>query len=329
MTGSISDIDLSLANIWKSWHNLRKGKRNSRAIITFEYYLEDNLRQLHDTLNSGTYRHGGYDRFVVHDTKPREISVANVRDRVVHRLLYDYMVPLWDKTFINDVWSCRPNKGLHAGINRAQALMSRYPNSYIWRADIKKMFDSIDQSVMKQLLRRRIHDFRALQLLDCIIDSYDHELASKQASKQGLPIGNLTSQIMSNIYLNESDRLMKHTLKPLAYLRYGDDWLCFADSRQATELIRSQASLFLEQELSLIVNPKIDLVSPARLRVSYLGVDIWPTGRRLQKSVLSRVNQRLTSQNVGSYKAHIVAHEKPKRQKELNWQLIKSAGEGN
>src|SRR5665213_2144526 len=184
MTGSGSDIDFSLANIWKSWHNFRKGKRNSQAIDHFEYYLERNLNQLYLDLNNGKYMHGGYDRFTVQDTKPREIAVANVRDRVVHRLFYDYLMTVWDKTFIYDAWSCRPNKGLHAAIDRAQTFMRRYPDAYVWRADVKKMFDSVDQDTMKLLLRRRLNDPNALWLLDNIIDSYDHVLASKQASKQ-------------------------------------------------------------------------------------------------------------------------------------------------
>lgn len=183
MTGKTSDIDFSVANIWKSWRNFRKGKRNSRAIIEFEYYLEQNLWQLRRNLITGGYRHGGYDKFVVHDTKPREIAVAGVRDRVVHRLLYDYLVTVWDKTFIYDVWSCRHGKGLHAGIRRAQTFMRRYPEAWVWRADIRKMFDSIDKDVLKKLLRRRLTDEKALILLDKIIDSYSTQLTDRQTDR--------------------------------------------------------------------------------------------------------------------------------------------------
>jgi hypothetical protein len=127
---------------------------------------------------------------------------------------------------------------------------------------------------------------------------------------------------MSNIYLNEFDRLMKHQLKPLAYLRYGDDWLCFAETKSQLECIRQAAVVFLEEELSLTINPKIDRVQPAYKGTSYLGVDIWPNGRRLQPRVRNRVKERVNTQNVASYQALVAAHEKRKRLKAFNWQLL-------
>lgn len=316
MTGSVSDIDLSVANIWNSWFNFRRGKRSSRAIVTFEYYLESNLSRLQQDLVTGNYRHGGYEHFVVHDNKPRAIAVAAVRDRVIHRLLYDYLVPIWDKTFIYDAWSCRQGKGLHQAVDRAQSFMRRYPEAWVWRADIKKMFDSIDQDVMKRLLRRRLNDVKALALLDEVIDSY------ALAEGKGIPIGNLTSQIMSNIYLNEFDRLVQHQLKPLAYLRYGDDWLCFARDRHEITTIQHQSRELLNDGLLLTVNPKLDRISPVHRGVSYLGVDIWSHGRRLQCRMRTRVLERVNASNISSYRALLAAHEKPKKVKYLDWQLL-------
>lgn len=109
---------------------------------------------------------------IVNDNKRRDIAVASVRDRVVHRLLYDYLVPIWDKTFIYDAWSCRQGKGLHAAIERAQQCMRKYPDYWLWRADITKLFDSVDKPTMKQLLKRRVSDSKALWLLDEVLDSY-------------------------------------------------------------------------------------------------------------------------------------------------------------
>src|SRR3990167_7098857 len=173
MTGRISDIDLSLANIWRSWWNFRRGKRASTAITEFAFYLEQNLYKLHQELINGEYRHGDYEHFIVRDNKRREIAVANVRDRVVHRLLYDYLVPIWDKTFIYDAWSCRKNKGLYGAIDRAQLFMKTYYSGWVWRTDIIKFFDSVNQSTLKRLLRRRVHDPAALWLLDEVINSYN------------------------------------------------------------------------------------------------------------------------------------------------------------
>lgn len=118
-------IDLSLKNIWRSWFAFRKGKRTSNELHDFQYHLEKNLYGLFKDLNQGTYRHGGYRQFTVCDNKRREISVANIRDRVVHRLLYDFLEKIYDKTFIYDAWSCRKNKGLLGAINRTNYFLKR------------------------------------------------------------------------------------------------------------------------------------------------------------------------------------------------------------
>lgn len=119
-------IDLSLKNIWKTWFVFKKGKNWSAELHNFKFHLEQNLFELFRDLNNGTYRHGGYRKFVVCDNKRREISVASVRDRFVHRLIYDFLVKIYDRTFIYDAWSCRQGKGLLGVIERTQKFMERY-----------------------------------------------------------------------------------------------------------------------------------------------------------------------------------------------------------
>ncbi|MCC7197405.1 reverse transcriptase [Candidatus Peregrinibacteria bacterium] len=128
--GSVESIDLSLENIWRSWFEFKKGKRFTFELHTFQYYLEKNLYKLFLDLNNGCYRHGSYKKFIVCDNKRREISVASVRDRVVHRLMYDYLEKIYDKTFIYDAWSCRKEKGLLGAIERTQEFLKplrKYP----------------------------------------------------------------------------------------------------------------------------------------------------------------------------------------------------------
>ena len=216
MTGNVS-IDLSLENIWQVWRQFRKGKKFGDELDEFFYYLERNLFKLQIDLNVGTYRHGGYKKFIVSDNKRREVSVATVRDRFVHRLIYDYLVGIYDKTFIHDVWSCREGKGLNAAWERCSYLMQS--GDYVWKGDVKKFFDSVDRDVLYAILRHRIKDEKTLNLLREVIYSYP----------AGMPIGNLTSQIFANIYLNELDRFVKYEIKPKAYMRYGDDFLIFMD----------------------------------------------------------------------------------------------------
>ncbi len=313
MTGS-SSIDISLANVWRSCRAFRKGKKPSRAIVQFEYELLDNIISLARDLQNGTYKHGTYAHMIVNDNKRRDIAVASVRDRIVHRLLYDYLVTIWDKTFIYDAWSCRQNKGLHAAIDRVQLFMRKYPDSWLWRADITKLFDSVDKHTLKQLLRQRISDSKALWLLDETLDSY-----CSVEEGTGIPIGNLTSQILANIYLNEFDRFVKHNLKPYAYLRYGDDWLCFGNSKQELEDMRTKAKAFLSTELGLSLHKNINVITPARKGVSYLGVDLWRNGRRIDSEAMTKMKNNLSLKNVASYKSLTSKHGAAKKINRFEW----------
>lgn len=170
--GREESINLSLSNVWKAWYTFRKGKKKSIEIDRFTYNLEENIYQLHKNLITGDYQHGFYKTFRLTDTKKRTISVASIRDRVVHRLLYDYLIGIFDKRFVFDAWSCRKDKGLLKAITRTQKLLSKYRFAYVWRRDITKFFDTMDQEVLKNLLRKVVIDSRTLQILDEVIASY-------------------------------------------------------------------------------------------------------------------------------------------------------------
>lgn len=167
-----SCIVLNVENIWNNWLLFRRGKRRTKELDVFEYSLERNLVALQNDLETGVYRHGEYSRFMVTDNKRREISVASVRDRVVHRLLYGYLVEIYDKTFISDVWSCRKGKGLVGAIERTQAFLLKYQKYFVWRSDVRKFFDHVDHDVLKNILATGISDERANQILQKVIESY-------------------------------------------------------------------------------------------------------------------------------------------------------------
>jgi len=193
-------------------------------------------------------------KFILTYNKTREISVASVRDRIVHRLLYDYLVEIFDKTFIFDAWSCRKGKGLIGAIDRAQEFIRKYPHGFAWRADIKKFFDNVNHEILFQILTRKIQNKTTLNVLKTVIDSFEIKLGV------GMPIGNLTSQIFSNIYLNELDRFIKHKLKCRDYLRYGDDFIIFdkneADLIETKELV----TLFIENSLKLKLHSENNII---------------------------------------------------------------------
>lgn len=167
-----SSIDTSVTNIWHAWRAFRRGKQPSRAIEAFEANLEMELLRLAYELNTGTYHHEGYSHKIVNEKKRRDIYVASVRDRVVHRLLYDYMQPIFNPRFDPDVWSCRPGKGLYGALARTQALSRRYASGWVYRADVRKFFDNVDQAVLCRSIARCVHDKKALWLIDEVLTSY-------------------------------------------------------------------------------------------------------------------------------------------------------------
>ncbi|MDD2758609.1 MAG: hypothetical protein PHD72_04590 [Patescibacteria group bacterium] len=180
-------IDLSLYNIWQSWFKFRRGKRKIKELEYFQYFLEDNLWRLFADLNHGQYTHGPYRHFTVKDNKRRDIAVASVRDRVVHRLVYGYLVEIYDQTFIYDAWSCRKGKGLIGAIARTEKMFKKYSQSFVWRADIAKFFDNVKQGTLLDILSRRVKEARATDLLNKIIGSYSCRSANEREREREEP----------------------------------------------------------------------------------------------------------------------------------------------
>lgn len=294
----------------------RRCKKATREIDEFVYDLEKNLFSLWRDLRSGRYQHGGYRKFVVTDNKRREIAVAAVSDRVVHRLLYEYLVKIYDKTFIYDAWSCRKGKGVLGAIERTQSFLRRFRGGIAWRGDITKFFDNVDHDVLRENLNFRVKEEVARRLLRQVIQSYRCGRAT------GIPIGNLTSQIFANIYLNELDRFVKHTLKPQAYLRYGDDFVIMDQNKTKVEQHRLAAIKFVSENLKMQINPKNDIVILCERGLKFLGVEIYPKGRRLKKRNWKRAMSRLNYRSLGSYWGLISAHESAENIKYFQWRTI-------
>ena len=249
------------------------------------------------------------------ENKRRQLAVATIRDRVIHRLIYEYLMPIYDKTFIYDVWSCRKNKGLFGAITRTQKILKKYTSCFIWRADIAKFFNNVNKNTLINIISRKIKDEIALKLIKEIIASYGCGQDNKSRTTRervnnarGIPIGNLTSQIFANIYLNEFDRFVKHCLKPKFYLRYGDDFIIIAEQKTVLEKLRHLAIEFLKNNLRLEINPKNDIIIPVRRGACFLGTKMYPTGRRLKARSWRRAVNRLNSRNAASYHGLINQH---------------------
>jgi len=317
-----------LSNIWRSYNEFKKGKKPSQELEIFNYYLEDNLYKLHIELNSGKYKHGGYKKFIVKDNKRREISVANIKDRVVHRLLYECLNENYDKTFIYDLWSCRKGKGLLGAIKRTQEFLSKNNNSFVWRADIEKFFDSVNQEILLKIIYRKTKELKAFNLIKEIIRSYNIlQTRKEEGVKRGIPIGNLTSQILANIYLNELDRFVKHDIKSKNYLRYGDDFIIIADNLDELGQIRKRVIDFLNIKLQLELNRKNDIIVKTRHGLKFLGFEIFPRGRWLKKRSWNRAKKRLNFDNISSYSGLVKKCNNFKKIEEFNWRVFEKISE--
>ncbi|MCK9186314.1 RNA-directed DNA polymerase [Candidatus Gracilibacteria bacterium] len=194
----------------------------------------------------------------------------------------------------------------------------------IWKGDVKKFFDSVDQEILLKILSFRIKDNTTLNLLKEIIYSF----TTVQGQKIGMPIGNLTSQIFANIYLNELDRFVKHELRAKAYVRYGDDFILVENDAEKLKIFRTKTIDFLKNNLKLKINPKSDKIIKPAHGLKFLGVKIWPSGRTLNKRSLSRATQRLNHSNISSYSGLIKRHCNKKYQKYFDWVVLEKLNFG-
>lgn len=230
------------------------GKRKRKDVARFSLNLTENLFDLHLSLKNKTYRHGGYVVFKVNDPKSRKIHKASVRDRLIHHAICRVLTLLFDKTFIFDCYSCRKGKGTHKAFARLVLMARKQCRNYTrtcWalKCDIRKFFHSVDHQILLELLAKRIDDEKLITLLEEIIRSFE-TLPSK-----GMPLGNLTSQLFANVYLDPLDKFIKHKLKAKYYLRYADDFMILADSKVVLQNYLVEIEKFLNEKLKLSLHP--------------------------------------------------------------------------
>lgn len=269
-THTYEDI-ISLENLLAAWREFLKGKRRKGDVQDFAYRLFDNVLALHRDLKEGRYVHGGYHAFKISDPKPRDIHKATVRDRLLHHALYRKLYPFFDRTFIADSYSCRKRKGTHKAIDRFrryayQVSKNNTKTAWVLKCDIKKFFASVDQCVLLDILNRYIPDKNILDLLRLVVESFH-----STSPRIGLPLGNLTSQLLVNVYMNEFDQFVKHSLKEKYYLRYADDFVILSHDKNRLESILPLISEFLWRELRLSLHPDKVSISTIASGVDFLG----------------------------------------------------------
>lgn len=292
---------ISVDNLLQAWQEFSGGKRKKKDVQEFQYHLADNLLELHQSLKQGTYRHGGYFAFKISDPKPRDIHKASVQDRLVHHAIYRQLYPLLDKTWIADSYSCRDNKGTHKAMDRFRNFAYKVSKNetrtcWVLKCDIKKFFASVDHNILLSILKKKIKDTQTLGLLKDIISSF-----SSTAQGKGLPLGNLTSQLLVNAYMNEFDQFVKHKLKGKYYIRYADDFVFMDESRKSLEDLIPRISQFLETELNLTLHPTKVYIKTLASGIDFLGWVHFFDHRVLRTSTKHRMFRNLKEDS----KAHL------------------------
>ncbi len=299
---------ISVENLLEAWREFQRGKKKKEDVMEFKRHFMKNIFSLHNDLKSRVYTHGKYEHFVICDPKRRDIHKASVRDRLLHHTLYRKLYPFFDTTFIADSYSCRDNKGTHRAMKRFDVFARKESNNHtrtVWvlKCDIRKFFASINHYILLGVLRKRIEGEDIMKLLENIIGSFDSSvsLQGKALQRTGLPLGNLTSQLLVNIYMNEFDQYAKHVLKVKYYIRYADDFVFMSRDRNYLEEVRQKVESFLKQELKLTLHPDKVFIKTLASGVDFLGWIHFPKYKVLRIVTKKRMLRKVNEKNVTSY----------------------------
>jgi retron-type reverse transcriptase len=295
---------IAIENLLEAWSEFIKDKRNKQDVQDFQLYLLDNLYNLHNDLKNRQYQHGGYHSFNISDPKPRSIHKATVYDRLLHHAIHRKLYSFFDKTFISDSFSCRTGKGTHKALERFteygyKLSRNNFDTCWILKCDIRKFFANINHKILMDILAEHIKDENILWLLQKIISSFEIRPGV------GLPLGNLTSQLFVNVYMNEFDQFVKHKIKAKHYIRYADDFVFFSKDKQWLEEILPLIRNFLSGKLKLELHPDKLFLKTLSSGVDFLGWVHFPTHQVLRtttkRRMLKNFKNNLSPETLNSY----------------------------
>ena len=304
--------DFSLEDLFKAYYDCRKRKRNTYSALKFEVQLEKNLLELYHDLKSGKYKIGRYICFVVTSPKPREVWAANFRDRIVHHLVYNAIKDRFYKRFIKDTYSCIPKKGTLACARQmltySRSASNNYKRkTYFLKADLSNFFVSINKNILFELVEKYVEEDWILKLLKNIIFHNPKGNVYVKSSEKifnllppqkslwntkedyGLPIGNLTSQFFSNVYLDVLDKYVKTELRCKYYCRYVDDFIILGYSPNMLCKFIDEIDFYIKKTLQINLNRKKCYINILTKGMDFVGFFIKPHRLKLRKRILKKI----------------------------------------
>jgi len=300
---NIFDKIISLDNLFLAWREFKRGKENKKDVQEFALNPEDNIFNLHRRLKNNNYLHSNYKSFYVCDPKLRHIHKASVIDRILHHAMVKIIEPIFEKSFIFDSYSNRKNKGTHRAIKRLKIFawkLSRNNTKNVWvlKCDIKKFFENVNHDILIGLIKKKISNNQVIELISKIIYSFKGE------NKKGIPLGNLTSQIFSNVYLNELDQFIKRKLRIKYYLRYTDDFVILSDDDKNFHGLILKINEFLESKLDLQIHPQKVMIKKWKQGIDFLGYVDFPYYNILRTKTKNRILKRIKNSNYQSIQSY-------------------------
>ena len=280
-------------NVQKAYNKARKCKRHRKDVLIFTKDKEENLDKVREDIINLAYEPSKYHYFKVYEPKERQIMALPFYDRVVQHAINNVLEPIFDKRFISQSYACRKGKGMHAASDTLKEWLYEWnkyhPDQplYAIKADIHHYFQSIDHAVLKTEIRKVIKDAGVLALLDRIIDHNGN-----MPDGVGIPVGNLTSQLFANIYLDALDQFIKHELGVEAYIRYMDDFVILSPDKEQLRSWLARIEQFLREELRLEFNPKTTILA-AKNGIDFVGYKHRATHRKVRKDSIKRIKRTI------------------------------------
>lgn len=294
--GYLFEKAFSRENMYAAYLDASRGKRNKRACFNFERRLARNLDLLYTAIHNGTYRPQPYYSFTVYEPKERRIFAPSFADLVVQHAIYRVIYPIFNPTFIDQSFACRKGKGTHKAADYAQQSLRKSPKgSYTIKLDIRRFFYSIDRTILRAQIERKIKDKRFVEMM---------MLFAEYGEPVGIPIGNLLSQTYALIYLNPLDQFAKRELKARRYCRYVDDFIIFGVSRaDCLDALKRIKGFIAGLGLKLSKYT----IAPVRRGLNFVGYRTWASRRFIRKHSVFKFSRAARAGKIDSL-ASILGH---------------------